>query len=152
MREKYEYYVSHPAELEAILQAGAAKARKIASPFIEELRHAVGLRSFTLLRAEEPKAEIKTSAKPLGVIKQYREADGLFYFKLTEGTETLLTSVGFESGRDAGMAVGKLKVQGLSDSANVVLSASVTIEQVNAVLSAMRAADEEKKKAKAAKK
>ena len=64
MREKYEYYVSHPAELEAILQAGAAKARKIASPFIEELRHAVGLRSFTLLRAEEPKAEIKTSAKP----------------------------------------------------------------------------------------
>ena len=44
MREKYEYYVSHPAELEAILQAGAAKARKIASPFIEELRHAVGLR------------------------------------------------------------------------------------------------------------
>ena len=127
MREKYEYYVSHPAELEAILQAGAAKARKIASPFIEEL-------------------------KPLGVVKQYRETDGLFYFKLTEGAETLLTSVGFESGRDAGMAVGKLKAQGLADTNNVVLSAGVTIEQVNAVLSAMRAADEEKKKAKAAKK
>lgn len=152
MREKYEYFVSHPAELEAILQAGAAKARKIASPFIEELRHAVGLRSFTALRNEETTTEVKTAVKPLGVIKQYREADGLFYFKLTEGAETLLTSVGFESGRDAGMAVGKLKAQGLTDTNNVVLSAGVTIEQVNAVLSAMRAADEEKKKAKAAKK
>ena len=152
MREKYEYYVSHPAELEAILLAGAAKARKIASPFIEELRHAVGLRSFTMLRNEEAKAEVKTAAKPLGVVKQYRETDGLFYFKLTEGAETLLTSVGFESGRDAGIAVGKLKAQGLADTNNVVLSAGVTIEQVNAVLSAMRAADEEKKKAKAAKK
>ena len=60
--------------------------------------------------------------------------------------------MGFESGRDAGMAVGKLKAQGLADSANVVLSDGVTIEQVNAVLSAMRASDEEKKKAKAAKK
>ena len=152
MREKYEYYISHPAELEAILQAGAAKARKIASPFIEELRHAVGLRSFTMLRNEEAKAEVKTAAKPLGVVKQYRETDGLFYFKLTEGAETLLTSVGFDSGRDAGMAVGKLKAQGLTDTANVVLSDGVTLEQVNAALAAMRAADEEKKKAKAAKK
>ena len=126
--------------------------RKIASPFIEELRHAVGLRSFTMLRDEDTKAEVKTAAKPLGVIKQYREADGLFYFKLTEGAETLLTSVGFDSGRDAGMAVGKLKAQGLTDTANVVLSDGVTLEQVNAALAAMRAADEEKKKAKAAKK
>lgn len=49
------------------------------------------------------------------------------------------------------MAVGKLKAQGLADTNNVVLSAGVTIDS-NAVLSAMRAADEEKKKAKAAKK
>lgn len=50
------------------------------------------------------------------------------------------------------MAVGKLKAQGLTDTANVVLSDGVTLEQVNAALAAMRAADEEKKKAKAAKK
>lgn len=148
MREKYEYYVSHPAELEEILQAGAVKARKIATPFIEELRHAVGLRSFAALSAQKAD-KVKESAKVIGSFKQYREADGLFYFKLAEGSETLLTSAGFENGRDAGMTVGKLKAQGLSDTTGVTLSEGVTLERVNAVLAAMRAADEEKKKAKA---
>lgn len=148
MREKYEYYVSHPAELEEILQAGAVKARKIATPFIEELRHAVGLRSFAAPSAQKAD-KVKESAKVIGSFKQYREADGLFYFKLAEGSETLLTSAGFENGRDAGMTVGKLKAQGLSDTTGVTLSEGVTLERVNAVLAAMRAADEEKKKAKA---
>ena len=148
MREKYEYYVSHPAELEEILQAGAVKARKIATPFIEELRHAVGLRSFAAPSAQKAD-KVKESAKVIGSFKQYREADGLFYFKLAEGSETRLTSAGFENGRDAGMTVGKLKAQGLSDTTGVTLSEGVTLERVNAVLAAMRAADEEKKKAKA---
>ncbi len=153
MREKYEYYVSHPAELEDILQTGAAKARKIATPFIEELRHAVGLRSFAAVGQAKTvgACDKQQSSKPLGVIKQYREADGLFYFKLTEGATTLLTSEGFANGRDAGMAVGKLKAQGLTDTAGVTLCEGVTRERVNATLAAMRAADEEKKKAKAAK-
>ena len=150
MREKYEYYVSHPAELEAILQAGAAKARKIAAPFLEELKHAVGLRTFRTVSADSSKTQEKAQVKPLGVIKQYRESDGLFYFKLTEGAETLLTSKGYENGRDAGLAVGKLKAQGFADTASVTLSDGVTVERVNAVLQAMRAADEEKKRAKAA--
>ena len=150
MREKYEYYVSHPAELEAILQAGAAKARKIAAPFLEELKHAVGLRTFRTVSADSSKSQEKAQVKPLGVIKQYRESDGLFYFKLTEGAETLLTSKGYENGRDAGLAVGQLKAQGLADTASVTLSDGVTVERVNAVLLAMRTADEEKKKAKAA--
>ena len=47
------------------------------------------------------------------------------------------------------MTVGKLKAQGLSDTTGVTLSEGVTLERVNAVLAAMRAADEEKKKAKA---
>lgn len=151
MREKYDYYVSHPAELEEILQAGAVKARKIATPFIERLRQAVGLRSFKTLSQTQNRTEAKGAAKLIGVIKQYRESDGLFYFKLTEGSVTLLTSAGFASGKDAGMAVGKLKAQGLSDTVGVTLSKDTDLEHVNAVLAAMRAADEEKKKAKAAK-
>lgn len=151
MREKYEYYVSHPDELEAILQAGAEKARKIATPFIEELRHAVGLRRFTTLNSNAVKTKTKPVAKATGIIKQYRESDGLFYFKLTEGTETLLMSAGFASGRDAGMAVSKIKTQGLTDASGLTLAEGVDIDRINTVLAAMRAADEEKKKAKAAK-
>lgn len=151
MREKYEYYVSHPSELEDILQAGAVKARKIATPFIEELRRAVGLCSFTAPRQSESATEVKHSQKAFGVIKQYRESDGLFYFKLTEGSSTLLLSAGFANGKEAGMAVSKLKAQGLTATDNLTLADGITIEYVNAVLTAMRLADEEKKKAKAAK-
>ncbi len=151
MREKYEHYVTHPAELEDILQAGAEKARKIARPFIEQLRHAVGLRRFSAPQRSTPEATVKTATKSAALFKQYREADGLFYFKLTEGATTLMTSTGFANGRDAGMSIGKLKAQGLSDDDSVVLCDGVTVEQINAVLEAMRLADEEKKKKKAAK-
>ena len=45
-RERYHALIARPADLEDILLAGAAKARKIATPFLGELREAVGLRSF----------------------------------------------------------------------------------------------------------
>lgn len=38
MREKYEYYMSHEDELEAILQEGAKKARAIASKNLEDIK------------------------------------------------------------------------------------------------------------------
>ena len=151
MREKYEYYVAHPAELEDILQAGAEKARKIARPFTEQLRHAVGLRRFSAPQRSTAATAAKTTTKSAALFKQYREADGLFYFKLTEGATTLMTSTGFANGRDAGMTIGKLKARGLSDDDSVVLCDGVTVEQINAVLEAMRLVDEEKKKNKAAK-
>ena len=44
-RERYHTLMNQPAELEDILLAGAAKARKTATPFLGELREAVGLRS-----------------------------------------------------------------------------------------------------------
>jgi tryptophanyl-tRNA synthetase len=43
-RERYEDLVARPADIEAILQAGAAKARAIATPVLAELRRAVGIR------------------------------------------------------------------------------------------------------------
>src|SRR5690606_20059139 len=45
-RERYHALIAKPADLEDILLAGAAKARKIATPCLGELREAVGLRSF----------------------------------------------------------------------------------------------------------
>ncbi len=44
MRERYESLVAHPDEVEEILLAGARKARAVATPFLDRLRTAVGLR------------------------------------------------------------------------------------------------------------
>lgn len=156
MREKYAYYTTHTDELEDILQAGAEKARKLSAPFMERLREAVGLRSFRHVAAHKAapqKAEPAKSA-PTATFKQYREADGLFYFKLTlTGGRVLLTSKGFASGRDAGQSVAKLKSTcTLGDlEQNVVLGDGVTVAEVEAALAAAKAEDERKAAEKAQK-
>lgn len=156
MREKYAYYTTHTDELEDILQAGAEKARKLSAPFMERLREAVGLRSFRHVaapKAAPQKAEPAKSA-PTATFKQYREADGLFYFKLTlTGGRVLLTSKGFASGRDAGQSVAKLKSTcTLGDlEQSVVLGDGVTVAEVEAALAAAKAEDERKAAEKAQK-
>ena len=110
MRERYAELMAHPEQLEAILQAGAAKARAIAVPFLKQLRAAVGLRPYT---ATATTATAKADKAALPVFKQYREADGRFYFKLlSAGGELLLQSGGFEQGREAGQWVARLKREG----------------------------------------
>jgi hypothetical protein len=84
--------------VEATLQRGAERARAIARPLLARLREAVGLRRSRLLSTPSTPAP-KNEAPPL--VKQYREADGLFYVKLTQGDEVLLLSPGFAQGRDA---------------------------------------------------
>ncbi|MEI8169758.1 MAG: tryptophan--tRNA ligase [Rhodoferax sp.] len=109
MREAYLALLNDPAKIEAILLAGAAKARQIATPFMGRLRQAVGLRD---LRAQVGSKVVKTKvAKP--VFKQYRERDGKFYFKLldVEG-RLLLQSLGFDSPKEAGQSIGLLQTQG----------------------------------------
>lgn len=111
MRDKYESLMSHPETVEAVLQAGAIKARQIATPFMQSLREAVGLRSLQ----NTPSAKMTKATKVTGpVFKQYRDTDGLFYFKLVnERGEVLLQSQGFASPKDAGQLIAKLKVEGL---------------------------------------
>jgi len=111
MRARYEALMAHPEQIEAILQAGAAKARAIARPLLDELRHAVGLRTFQPLKASAaPAAKAKAQ---LAVFKQYREADGQFYFKLSaHDGRVLLQSQAFAGGREAGEWVKKLKTEG----------------------------------------
>ena len=88
MREKYEALMAKPIEIEAILREGAIKARRIATPLLAELRHAVGLRDLS----QQPVAETKAvSAKAsLPVFKQYRDTDGRFYFKLADADGNVL--------------------------------------------------------------
>jgi tryptophanyl-tRNA synthetase len=109
MRETYLALMNDPAKIESILLAGAAKARRIATPFMGQLRHAVGLRD---LRAQVS-AKVVRNKEAKAVFKQYREPDGKFYFKLVgPDGHLLLQSLGFESPKDAGKVIGLLQTQG----------------------------------------
>ena len=110
MREAYQALMNDPAKIEAILLAGAAKARQIATPFMGRLRSAVGLRNLSS-QAGNKAAKTAKVAKP--AFKQYREKDGKFYFKLldTEGS-LLLQSLGFDSPKEAGHTIALLQTQG----------------------------------------
>ena len=111
MRERYEALMAKPADIEATLQAGAAKARAIATPLLRELREAVGLRPLTATMAEAPKAKAAKVAQP--TFKQYRESDGRFYFKLVHADgRVLVQSEGHASPKDAGQLIAKLKAEG----------------------------------------
>ncbi|RTL27311.1 MAG: tryptophan--tRNA ligase, partial [Rhodocyclaceae bacterium] len=107
MREHYLALIAEPARIEKHLHEGAAKARAIATPFLAELRHAVGLRNL----ASVPQAARAEKAKAaLPQFKQYREADGRFHFKLVDAdNRLLLQGAGFASPREAGAAVAALK-------------------------------------------
>lgn len=111
MRERYEALIAQPELIENKLFEGAARARAIATPFLAELRHAVGLRRLDSVSAPAVKARPRVQALPQ--FKQYREADGLFYFKLVDGDGSLLLqSRGFESPREAGQALARIKLDG----------------------------------------
>ena len=112
MRERYVELIAHPERIEASLLEGARKARAVAAPFLAELRAAVGLRRMVAVSTTAATTAIKT--KPaLPLFKQYREADGKFYFKLAAPDgRVLLQSAPFESGRDAGQWVARLKNEG----------------------------------------
>jgi tryptophanyl-tRNA synthetase len=111
MRERYKALMADPARIEAILQAGAVKARAIATPLLRELRHAVGLRNLGSVSPTQMDAAVEKAALP--VFKQYREKDGCFHFKLVaaDGRE-LLVSIGHASPHEAGQIVARLKQEG----------------------------------------
>jgi len=112
MRQAYQDLMDNPARIEVALLAGARKARAIATPFMAELRHAVGLRKLDGTSVTGTKKVVKTAAASF---KQYREKDGLFYFKLIDSRgELLVQSLGFQSPKDAGQSISALKTGGLT--------------------------------------
>ncbi|PHV13405.1 tryptophan--tRNA ligase [Chitinimonas sp. BJB300] len=141
MRERYEALIANPEKIEATLQKGAAKARAIAAPFLATLRQAVGLGSFTAVPISSNTVEIAKSTLP--IFKQYREADGQFYFKLNAADgRLLLQSQGFEHGKDAGQWVSRLKQDGgaLVD-APIQLADGISREEVIAALALFQTAE-----------
>ena len=111
MRQVYDELIQDPARIEQILLAGARKARAIATPFTARLREAVGLRR--LDSAQAVVRQTKSSKASAPAFKQYRESDGLFYFKLLDAAgQLLLQSKGFASPREAGQAIARLQQLG----------------------------------------
>ena len=112
MRERYQALIDRPQEIEQLLQAGAAKARAVATPFMNELRRAVGLRRLDAVAPAAAKSKALKAAGP--AFKQYREKDGRFYFKLLDAqNKLLLQSFGFDVPKDAALAISALQKDGL---------------------------------------
>ena len=138
MRARYAELIAHPERIEETLLDGARKARAVAAPFLKELRHAIGLRPMVAVAAA---VVVEAKAKPtLPVFKQYRETDGKFYFKLTAADgRVLLQSAAFDSGRDAGQWVARLKTAGALADAPVERGDDVSAREVDDALALLRA-------------
>ena len=147
MRQAYQNLMNKPQQIEAILQQGAAKARAIATPFMAQLREAVGLRDLsTDLRTGQ-----QTYKLVLPVFKQYRQADGLFYFKLQSANgQLLLQSMGFAAAQDAGRAIVNLQQAGLAalsdQNVSIVIADDIEPDAVEHALAQLREAKARAKK------
>ncbi|MFK3796448.1 tryptophan--tRNA ligase [Pseudomonas sp. NPDC088444] len=113
-RENYHRLIERPADLEDILLAGAQKARRIATPFLGELREAVGLRSFR--ETTQAVAATKKKAAKGARFVSFREDDGSFRFRLLAADgEQLLLSRTFADGKAAGAVTKQLQQGGALD-------------------------------------
>ena len=117
MRARYEHLMANPQEVEALLLQGAVKARAVATPFMARLRQAVGLRGL----AQSVKTTAKAVKTETASLKQYREADGRFYFKLVDAKgAVLLQSRGLDSPQVAGQSIALLKARGIDALADLL--------------------------------
>ncbi|MHC8335675.1 tryptophan--tRNA ligase [Pseudomonas sp. LB3P25] len=126
-RDRYYKLIERPADLEDILQIGAKKARSVATPFLHELREAVGLRSF--VAQTQVAATIKKKAAKAARFVSFREDDGSFRFRLLSADgEQLLLSRNFADGKTAGQVTKQLQSGQPLDVRNEDLSFSVWLE------------------------
>jgi len=141
MRERYQALIAKPGEIESILRDGARRLReKYATPFLAELRQAVGLRDLSH-RSEAQDKSLQKSALPS--FKQYRDTDNRFYFKFLDGNGALLVqSNGFDSPKEAGQLIAVLK---RADQADQMETPEINLlapaQEVLAALMQLREAD-----------
>ncbi|MBL8261137.1 MAG: tryptophan--tRNA ligase [Xanthomonadaceae bacterium] len=150
LRERYEDLMAKPAVIEEQLREGARTAReRLGTPFLRELREAVGLRDLSKMPVSDNVETQKIAVPPQ--IKQYREKDGKFYFKLTDGDDVLLQSHGFDNPKDAGAWVARFKREGaaaLAD-ANALLEPVADAMRASEALDALKRAEDEREQARA---
>jgi tryptophanyl-tRNA synthetase len=111
-RERYHALMQRPGDLEDILKAGAAKARRVATPFLGELREAVGLRNFRSEAASV--APVKKKDGKTARFASFRESDGSFRFRFFAADgEELLLSRPFRDPKAIGVVSQRLIAQGV---------------------------------------
>ena len=148
LRDRYEALMADPRRIEEQLRDGARTAReRLGTPFIRQLRDAVGLRDLSRMPVAAKADKAKTATLPL--LKQYREKDGKFYFKLTSGDDVLLQSHGFDNPKDAGAWVARLRLEGAAALAAAGEALASIDPQAGDALDALKAAEEAKAKDKA---
>lgn len=143
LRQRYETLIQNPEEIEKILLAGALKARKLATPFMQQIRHAVGLRAMQAVSHNK----VKTEKIALPSFKQYRESTGLFHFKLLSAKgDLLLQSEGFSSPKEAGLAIKNLQQNGnaaMTELADLIkLDPQASQEQLSEAFDALKQSQE----------
>ena len=141
MRERYQALIDKPGEIESILRDGARRLReKYATPFLAELRQAVGLRDLSY-RSEAQDKSLQKSTPPS--FKQYRDTDNRFYFKFLDGNGVLLVqSSGFDSPKEAGQLIAVLKRADQADAMETPeINLLVPVQEVLVALRQLREAD-----------
>lgn len=107
MRDTYNDLMAHPERLEEMLLEGAAKARRIATPMIQELRAVVGLRSPAQMQQAAQTAK-KDKEKVIRVAS-FRGDEG-FQFRLFDTADKeVFLSVPFADPKQAGQLSKQLK-------------------------------------------
>ncbi len=151
LREKYEALMARPQDIEAILRDGARRVReRYVIEQMKTLRAAVGLRDLSqgAVQAAAERAPARAAAP---AFKQYREADGRFYFKLADGERLLLQSRGFDSPREVGQLLAAAKSGPAALEALLAASEPVDAAQREAVAQALAAIAQAEAEARAAK-
>lgn len=106
MREQYVTLMDNPERIEDILHAGAAKARKLATPFMQQIREAIGLRNGTRVASAAPAK--KKSGKAARFIS-FRDEAGAFRSRLVAADgDTLLLSAPYAEPKQAGQFSSQL--------------------------------------------
>jgi tryptophanyl-tRNA synthetase len=109
MREVYAQLMSRPDRIEDILQAGAAKARRLSQPFMARLREAVGLRASSVPVQAAAASARKSDGKRARFVS-FRDEDGRFRFRLLGGDgQELFLSDGFDNPKTAGAVIKGLQ-------------------------------------------
>lgn len=110
MREAYEQLMARPDDVEDVLQAGAKRAREVATPFMARLRAAVGIGPPEAQATAKIKSKAKTSKGPRLV--QFRDEQGQFRFKLLSANgQSLCTSLPYQDPKQVGVIIRQLEAR-----------------------------------------
>ena len=111
MRDRYEALMARPQDIEDLLKVGARKARAYATPFIHELKAAVGLRDPLSVAVSKTEAKARKAR-----FVNFRDEDGTFRFRLQDAAgQELFLSRSYADPKQAGVAIKALQTAAFAE-------------------------------------